>query len=200
MQEEPSTIGVFLCGEPSRVEYECRDARERGIRPPSKHHSVIPPMDPIISHEEKEEASPLDGTQSVDSTHLSEEESSTLSSTSLSSNEVTVGDSDDSVIATDSNDDPTVALDDNDDFIVNDDILDEFQQMMFGKREETVSDPFNVSYPYAFPSQEDPMNSFQPDVCSSSWESSLFLFDDGVQENDCPFTSFSIPVGESNVY
>ena len=91
-----------------------------------------------------------------------------------------------------------VSLDDKDDFIlVNDDILDEFQQVVFGKR-EAVPDSLSATNPYTLPVQEDP---FQLDVFSPSWDPSLFLYDDDeVHENDCPFTSFSIPVGDNIVY
>ena len=98
---------------------------------------------------EKEEPSPLDDTPSVDSTHLLEDESSTLSST-FGVNEATVSDSENSPVATECNDDPNGILDDNDNFILADDgILDGFQCTAIGRGEEQQMGPTPI--PVAIP-------------------------------------------------
>ena len=200
-QEERNTIGVLHDKMQSPVEYECREARERGIRPPSKRHSEIPSAEPFLSRVEKEEPSPLDDTPSVDSTHLLEDESSTLSST-FGVNEATVSDSENSPVATECNDDPNGILDDNDNFILADDgILDGFQCTAIGRGEEQqmVYDPTSASC--SMPLQEDPMNPSQQGVYSFNWEPSPFLSgNDGACDYDYPFTSFSIPFENNNVY
>ena len=150
---------------------------------------------------EKEEPSPLDDTPSVDSTHLLEDESSTLSST-FGVSEATVSDSENSPVATECNDDPNGILDDNDNFILADDgILDGFLCTAIGRGEEQpmVYDPTSASY--SMPLQEDPMNPSQQGVYSFNWEPSPFLSgNDGACDYDYPFTSFSIPFENNNVY
>ena len=201
-QEERNTIGVLHGETWSLIEYECREARERGIRPPSKRHLEIPSADPILSHVKKEEPSPLDDTQSIDSIHLLEEESSTLSSTTFGVNEATVSDSESTPVVTECNDDPSGILDDNDNFILADDgILDGFQCTATGRGEEQqmVYDPTSASY--ALPLQEDPMNISQQGVYAFNWEPFPFLSGNEVAcDYDYPFTLFSIPFEKNNVY